>query len=743
MFNQNYITMKKLFTLFAVLAMFAFASCEENGGDDVNPNDKPNTEQPEDKPDDGNEDTEKPEGDIPQNIFFALDKEKVSISPDGGSVNVTVYSNYKWSIAGAVDWCTLSTNSGEANEDGQVVTLSAELTYDTPREATYWFRCGDKQIKLVVTQDIKEVIVADDNNTFNIPADGALITLEYQTSVDCDVVIPEDAKDWITIIPATTRALVVESVNLNVAENTSYSARTAVVKVVKKGDNSLYVEYTINQEQNDAIIAGKTRFNLDGWGTSISIEWESNVECEVIIPEDATWISFSPETRALISNQVNLDIASNENSTERSATIKVVAVNNSDLFAEYTIIQSTVYCIRYKTTDGNAVILNSTAGFGANIVSNIYERGNGIIEFDAPITSIETAFAGCKSLASITIPDSVTSIGVNAFYNCSSLAEVHISDIAAWCKITFTNDYSNPLYYAKKLYLNGELITDLTIPDGVTSIGDYAFYNCSSLTSVTSGNGVTSIGSYAFDGCTGELFVKCNIPSASSYSSGAFYGSKFTKVTIGNSVTSIGNYAFYNCSSLASVTIGNSVTSIGRDAFYGCSSLASINIPDSVTSIGNYAFYNCSSLTSVTIGNSVTSIGSDAFYGCSSLASINIPDSVTSIGDYAFRGCSSLTSVTIGNSVTSIGDYAFRGCSSLASVTIGNSVTSIGNYAFYYCSSLAEVYCKPTTPPAGGDDMFNYNASGRKIYVPTESVDAYTRASYWRDYSSYIVGYDF
>ncbi len=142
--------------------------------------------------------------------------------------------------------------------------------------------------------------------------------------------------------------------------------------------------------------------------------------------------------------------------------------------------------------------------------------------------------------------------------------------------------------------------------------------------------------------------------------------------------------------------------------------------------------------------DTITSIGERAFYyNCSSLASITIPDSVTSIGSQAFYYCSSLTNVTIVNGVTSIGNSAFLGCSSLASITIPDSVTSIGSQAFLGCSSLAEVYCKPTTPPAGGDRMFNYNASERKIYVPTESVNAYTRASYWRDYSLYIVGYDF
>ena len=181
--------------------------------------------------------------------------------------------------------------------------------------------------------------------------------------------------------------------------------------------------------------------------------------------------------------------------------------------------------------------------------------------------------------------------------------------------------------------------------------------------------GVTSIGKYAFYGC-----------------------SSLKSVTIPDSVTSIGRYAFESCTSLTSVTIPDSVTSIDWCVFKGCESLTSVTIPDSVTSIGEQAFSECTSLTSVTIPDSVTSIGDSAFHGCTSLTGVTIPDSVTSIGGYAFYNCRSLTSVTIPDSVTSIGDSAFGNCTSLTSVAIPDSVTSIGENAFDDCTSLTDVY---------------------------------------------------
>ena len=301
------------------------------------------------------------------------------------------------------------------------------------------------------------------------------------------------------------------------------------------------------------------------------------------------------------------------------------------------------------------------------------------------------ALRNCSSLKSITIPDSVIRIGDDAFADCTNLENVYISDLEAWCQINFARYNSNPMYYAKNLYLNNTLLTDVTIPDSVTGIKSYTFRGCRDLTSVTIHDNVTSIGYGAFSGCSSLPDI--TIPdSVTSIDGAAFSGcSSLTDITIPDSVTSLGDFAFSDCTSLTDITIPDSVTSLGNSVFCRCSSLTDITIPNGVTSIGWNMFINCSSLTDITIPDSVTSIGSSAFYNCSSLTSITIPDSVTSIGEKAFYNCSSLTDITIPDSVTSIGWDAFANCSSLTSITIPDSVTSICGSAFENCSSLVDI----------------------------------------------------
>ena len=295
------------------------------------------------------------------------------------------------------------------------------------------------------------------------------------------------------------------------------------------------------------------------------------------------------------------------------------------------------------------------------------------------VTCIERcAFWGCSGLTSVNIPSSVTSIGSSAFYGCSGLTAVHISDIGAWCKISFVQS-SNPLSLARHLFLNGEEVKDLEIPNSVTSIGSSAFYGCTGLTSVT----------------------------------------------IGNSVTSIGNGAFYNCSGLTSVNIGNGVTSIGSSAFSGCSGLTSLIFGSSLTSIGNNAFCECSGLTSVIFPNSVTDIGCEAFRGCSGLTSVTIPNSVTLIRDYSFGWCNALTSITIGSEVNTIGTQAFTNCPELTDV-------------YCYAENVPNMKLTDYLSIFYTDAFYGSLIEYATLHVPTQSIDAYKSKEPWKNFKEII-----
>jgi hypothetical protein len=200
-------------------------------------------------------------------------------------------------------------------------------------------------------------------------------------------------------------------------------------------------------------------------------------------------------------------------------------------------------------------------------------------------------------------------------------------------------------------------------------------------------------------------------------------------------VTEIGKYSFAGRSEITSISIPNTVTSIGDHALQGCSSLTEIVIPGSVTSIGEWAFYNCTGLTEIDIPDSVTSLGNEAFSRCSSLTTVELSNSLTSIADYAFYQCDALATVEIPSSVTSIGNYAFAGCSSLASITIPSSVTSIGGSAFSGCSALTEITVESETPPDVTLTTFTSVPSSATLYVPASAVEAYSNASYWKNFN--------
>ena len=639
-------------------------------------------------------------------------------------------------------------------------------------------------------KDANYTFVTDNEGDYIVDAEGGEIVVAITTDIEYDVVIPTDAQSWLSV--ADTRAETrMEKLKFIIAPNSGTEERSAMVELVDNDYNTLEIisitqtvktQASANKEILYTTTDGNKLLPYDSdasvFGAIIVSNTYSNGRGVLVFDDEVTSIGdyafTNCRTLASITIPESVTYIGRESFGGCSNLTSITIPESVTSLGYYAF----AYCNRLSEFKGNFASDDGRCLIVSGILASFAPAG--IKEYTIPtsVTKIGVGvFYGCDNLKNITIPKSVTKILPNAFYgytgslvvNCNIPAAESdfegafyggdFTSVTIGNSVTTIGDYA--FYNCRSLtsvtigdsvttigegaFRSCTNLTSVTIPDSVTTIGDYAFNNCSGLTSVTIGDSVTTIGNSAFSGCTGELVVNCNIPSASSAPDGAFYGSKFTSVTIGNSVTTIGDYAFFDRSSITSVTIGDSVTTIGDLAFYNCDSLTGVTISDSVTTIGDEAFSDCSSLTSVTIGDSVTTIGESAFYNCSSLTSVTIGDSVTTIGNSAFGNCTNLTSVTIPDSVTTIGDYAFRNCSSLTSVTIGDSVTTIGGGAFSNCTNLTSVYCKATTPPALSDSIVFYNnASDRKIYVPMESVEEYKSAEGWKySYADAIVGYEF
>lgn len=376
------------------------------------------------------------------------------------------------------------------------------------------------------------------------------------------------------------------------------------------------------------------------------------------------------------------------------------------------------------------------------------------------------AFYNCYKLDNIGISKSVSSIEIGAFSGCTNLKRVNITDIASWCQIHFYDNGSQPLQYAHRLYLNGEEITSVVIPDSVTTIGKFAFYCCTSIISVIFHNNVTNIGNCAFEYCGNLLSVV--LPNCETHIGNYTfaYCTNLSSIFIPENDINIGKNVFTGCTrlvsfsgkyasedhrclivdgrlcefapyGLSSYSIPNNVTCIGAEPFNECTSLTSIVIPNNVTTIEGYAFYGCSNLESIIISNSLTNIGYNAFFNISdtiqltssaigsqlanyinaTIVHLIIPEGLTTIDTDAYLNYTKLASVVIPQSMTKIGLHAFKGCTNLTSVVIPDNVTILGAFAFTDCTSLMSVVI-PESVKTIRTNTFSGCTNLSAVYIP-------------------------
>ena len=530
--------------------------------------------------------------------------DSIGIYPDAGGDQLSFRINQ-----GGSKTCTF--------DGGGWAMKSSSYTAYSPFKRSFYYEEKDKLPISMLGQSQKGNDNADHLGAYDIqiakgdkPENGSLIFQfnRYVALARLEISAPKAAK-W-TSVTLESDALFTTEAKMNL------TLETPTVTPVKTSNSvTLKLVDVTTTNENPSIIAYMMFLPVDLTGKSLSVKLtdseDNTYSCNATVTNNKT--NFAANAARWI-----------------SAEFEVETIPNNQIW--------------YTSSDGNVITPYATNVFGANMVSNVYENGRGIITFNKNVTALgENAFTICTSLTNITIPNSVTSIGNYAFSGCTSLASI-------------------------------------IIPNSVITIGERGFYHCTSLTNITIPNSVSEIGETAFYGC-----------------------SSLTNITISDGVKNIKTDAFGYCTALTSITIPNSITSIEPGVFKGCALLSNITVEE-----GNSVYdsrENCNAIIETTsntlisgckntiIPNSVTTIGKSAFLACSSLTDITIPNSVTSIEYYAFGHCTSLTEITIPSSVSKIGDSAFWECNSLSKVNVMSETppTVLFN-SFKYCSSNLIIY---------------------------------------------------
>ena len=678
--------MKKLF-LFALFAALC-CSCTESGTDD--------------DPDQGQNDYSNVEV-----TGISLNYHDLTFSSAGGEKTVAVsislvsdsghYIEPEWKLTGGASWCTPSRTSGVSSN---VVTFTAsENNSDQERNATFTFSCGRHSQNLVVTQKSSGSLTVT-TSKIEMGAAGGEAVIEVMADIDYTYEIDSKCKGWITY--KGTRAVQTSRLVFNVAANSGKEKREGRITIRGGGRTETVTIYQAGE--TPTIVLTQNKYEVSAAGETIKVEINSNVDFTVSIPSSASWIEETG-TRAFSTHTKYFTISPNTTTSSRSAEIT---------------FKNTTYNLTEKVVVNQAELSIST------ITVHVPKKGTLAAVLDEKGLNAEM-IVSLKITGELNDEDFIT------IRSMPNLKDLDLSEV------------NLPTLFEKVFHENKK-IEKIILPSTLTTIGQYAFYDCTSLQTVTfeKGSRLKTIEESAFEDCT-----------------------ELTSIEIPASVETIEDSAFKGCSKLATVTFEKgsqlkaiwggyyaystrySAYSYYYGAFSDCTALTSIEIPASVETIKSTAFQGCSSLATVTfekgsklktIGGSYASYYYGAFSNCTALTSIEIPASVETIKAAAFMRCSKLATVTFekGSKLKTIDGYAFSCCWALTTVDMSacTQVTEIGYRAFYEDSKLQLFKIGTRTPPSCGDNAFWGINSYSVLKVPAGCVDAYKKAIDWNEFTT-------